>query len=333
MNERIYPTYKVAKFATVLLEQGVSVEEFLAGTDLTEDDIYSNNTRISHRQLIAAYKNVVTLSKHPAIGLIAGNRLGVTDYGLYGYALISSATLREALLFSIKYHQMAMPTVRMSLHIDDTKGVVAFRVEDMIKIEGLYRFNLEVQFGIIFSLFKGMSGSHFRFSEVHAKFPCYEHQHTYENIFECKILFNQLYNELRFDIKWLDKPLVNANSITAQTTKEFCDRTICEMHARKGLAGDVFSFIASNIRSLGKVDITASHFNMSSRTLRRKLAGEGTSFQKILNDARSDLAIEYLINSKFSIEDIAERLGFSDATNFRHAFKKWTGKTTSAYRV
>jgi len=333
VDERIYPTYKVAKFATVLLEQGVSVEKFLSGTGLTTDDIYSNNTRISHRQLIAAYKNAVTLSKHPAIGLLAGNRLGVTDYGLYGYALISSATLREALLFSIKYHQMATPTVRMFLHIDDDKGVVSFRMEDRINIESLYRFNLEVQFGLVFSLFKEMAGPNFRFSEVYAKFPCYEHQHTYEEIFECKVLFKQRYNELRFDIEWLDRPLVNANLITAQTTKELCDRTLFEMQAREGLTGDVFRFIISNIRNFGKEELAANHLNMSARTLRRKLAAEGTSFQKILNDARSQLAVDYLTHSKFSIEDIADRLGFSDATNFRHAFKKWTGKKTSAYRI
>lgn len=333
MDERIYPTYKVAKFATVLLEQGISVEAFLAGTGLTKDDIYSNNTRISHCQLIAAYKNTVALSKHPAIGLLAGNRLGVTDYGLYGYALISSATLREALLFSIKYHQMATPTVRMFLHIDEAKDMVSFRMEDRTKIESLYRFNLEVQFGLVLSLFKEMAGPNFRFSEVHAKFPNYGHQHTYEEIFECKTFFKQRYNELIFDIKWLDKPLVNANSMTAQTTIELCDRTLFEMQAREGLTGDVFRFIISNIRNSGKEELAASHFNMSARTLRRKLAGEETSFQKILNEARSQLAIDYLTHSKFSIEDIAERLGFSDAANFRHAFKKWTGQKTSAYRI
>lgn len=333
VDERIYPTYKVAKFATVLKEQGISVEEFLAGTELTEADIYSNSTRISHRQLIVAYQNAVLLSKHPAIGLLAGNRLGITDYGFYGYALISSATLREALLFSIKYHQLATPTVRMFLHIDDAQDVVSLRMEDRIKIESLYRFNLEVQFGLVFSLFKEMAGTDFRFTEVHAKFPSYQHQRTYEDIFECKILFKQRYNELIFDKKWLDKPSVNANLITAQTTKELCDRTLFEMKTREGLTGDVFRFIVSNIRNNGKEELAASHLNMSARTLRRKLAVEETSFQKILNDARSQIAIDYLTHSKFSIEDIAERLGFSDATNFRHAFKKWTGKNASAYRI
>lgn len=332
MDEKIYPTYKLAKLAAVLEEQGSCVTEFLEGTNLTRNDIFTNSSHISHRQLIAAYSNAISLSKNPAIGLLAGHRLGVTDYGLYGYALISSATLREALLFSMKYHQMATPTVRMSLRINDEEGISAFRMEDLIKIDSLYQFNLELQFGLVFSLFKEMAGPDFRFTEVCAKFPQVEYLEAYKELFDCKISFNQPFNELRFDTGWVDKPLVRANSITAKITKELCDQTLIEMRSKEGLTGDVYRVISSNIRGFGQEEDVANYLNMSSRTLRRKLSAEDTSFQQILNDVRTQLAIEYLKNSDFTIEDIADRLGFSDATNFRHAFKKWTGRTTGSYQ-
>ena len=71
---------------------------------------------------------------------------------------------------------------------------------------------------------------------------------------------------------------------------------------------------------------------MSSRTLRRKLALQDKTYQQILTEVRKQLAIQFLRNSTFSAEEIADRLGFTDAANFRHAFKKWTGKSTSEYR-
>lgn len=332
MDDKIYPTYKIAKLAAVLEEQGVCVDRFLDGTNLTRNDILTNSICISKRQLISAYRNAISLTKDCGIGLLAGDRLGVTDYGLYGYALISSATLREALLFSIKYHQMATPTVRMSLLINDETGVSAFRMEDLIKIDSLYQFNLELQFGLVFSLFKEMAGPEFRFVEVCAKFDKAEYCETYAELFDCKIFFNQPFNELKFSSDWLDKPLLRANSITAQVTKELCDKTLIEMRSKEGLAGDVYRVISSNIRGFGQEDDVASYLNISSRTLRRKLLTEETSFQKILNDVRSQMAIEYLQNSDFSIEEIADRLGFSDATNFRHSFKKWTGRTAGSYQ-
>lgn len=333
MDEKIYPTYKLAKLAAVLEEQGCCDDGFLKGTNLTRADIQTNKIRISQRQLISAYHNAISLTKDPSIGLLAGHRLGVTDYGLYGYALISSATLREALLFSMKYHLMATPTVRMSLLVNEEEGISVFRMEDLIKIDSLYQFNLELQFGLVFSLFKEMAGPDFRFIEVCAKFPKVEHADTYAELFECNISFNQPYNDLRFDSDWLDKPLLRANSITAQITKELCDKDLIEMQLKEGLAGDVYRVITSNIRGFGQEEDVARYLNISSRTLRRKLSAEDTSFQKILNDARTKMAIEYLENSNFSIEEIAERLGFSDATNFRHAFKKWTGRTTGSYQI
>ena len=80
------------------------------------------------------------------------------------------------------------------------------------------------------------------------------------------------------------------------------------------------------------MDEAASALNMTSRTLRRKLDEEQITFSEISTDVRSSLATEYLKTTKLSTEDIAGLLGFSDAANFRHAFKKWTGKAPSAFR-
>ena len=112
----------------------------------------------------------MAITQDSAIGLQVGQRLGMTNYGIYGYALISSATLREALLFSIKYHQMATPTVRMSLLDEPDEDHTAFRFQDLMRIDTLYSFNIELQFSLVFSLFKDMVGSDFRYSEVHGHF-------------------------------------------------------------------------------------------------------------------------------------------------------------------
>ena len=72
---------------------------------------------------------------------------------------------------------------------------------------------------------------------------------------------------------------------------------------------------------------------MSSRTLNRHLREHGTSYLQILNDVRKELAIQYLRESDLSTDEIAERLGYTETTNFRRAFKRWTGKSPSVYRL
>ncbi|MEF1226965.1 AraC family transcriptional regulator, partial [Vibrio fortis] len=71
---------------------------------------------------------------------------------------------------------------------------------------------------------------------------------------------------------------------------------------------------------------------MSSRTLRRHLKTCGTSYQQILDHVRFHLAKHYLHSTQFSIEEISERVGFSDSANFRHAFRKWSGVAPRAFR-
>ena len=72
--------------------------------------------------------------------------------------------------------------------------------------------------------------------------------------------------------------------------------------------------------------------NVSSRTLHRRLSSEGTSYKEILAEIRKTKAIELLTETLAPVESIAMDLGYSDVTNFYHAFKSWTGKTPISYR-
>ncbi len=332
MDEKIYPTYKVAKLATVLGEQGVATNNLLNGTNISVDELTSNSARISRRQVISAYRNAVNLSNDPAIGLIAGGRLGLTDHGLYGYALISSATLRSALEFAIKYHQMAAPTVRMELLMDPEHGSAAIRMQDLLDVPDLYVFNLELQFSLVSSLFKEMAGEGFRYSRIFAAYPRPAHHAVYKNIFECDLTHAAPSNDLVFDLQWLDRPLARANPITAATTRELCDQFLLQMNTSTGIARDVYAIITKDLRAYNNIEAVADMLHVSPRTLRRKLADQGTTFRQLHNEVRMNIAIEFLKNSNMSTDEVADRLGFSDAANFRHAFKKWTNRTTSEFR-
>lgn len=72
---------------------------------------------------------------------------------------------------------------------------------------------------------------------------------------------------------------------------------------------------------------------MHPRALRRRLEAEDTSYRELLAEVRTRLAIEYLRKTAMTNEEIANRLGYSDAANFRHAFIRWTGKSPSDFRV
>ena len=71
---------------------------------------------------------------------------------------------------------------------------------------------------------------------------------------------------------------------------------------------------------------------MTPQTLRRRLKEGNTSYQEIKDTIRKDASIYYLSKPELSIDEIALLMGFSEASSFHRAFKKWTGKTPSVYR-
>jgi AraC-like DNA-binding protein len=78
-------------------------------------------------------------------------------------------------------------------------------------------------------------------------------------------------------------------------------------------------------------DTVAAQFSMSSRTLRRHLQQEATSYQEILDDVRAELARHYLTKEKRGIDEVAFLLGFSDPSAFTKAFRRWTRQTPADF--
>jgi transcriptional regulator GlxA family with amidase domain len=80
-------------------------------------------------------------------------------------------------------------------------------------------------------------------------------------------------------------------------------------------------------------DEMAERLGLSLRTLQRRLADSGKSYQAIIDEVRASLALEFLEHTSLSVTEIAARTGFSEAASFRKAFRKWTGHAPSHYRV
>ena len=77
----------------------------------------------------------------------------------------------------------------------------------------------------------------------------------------------------------------------------------------------------------------ADKLGVSHRTLRRRLRELGTSYSKVLAMVRLEAARQRLANDNLTIDEIAYQLGYTEPTNFRHAFRRWTGLAPSAYRA
>jgi AraC-like DNA-binding protein len=164
-------------------------------------------------------------------------------------------------------------------------------------------------------------------------YPAPKHAPLYSEIFQCKVNFNAGTMQWHFDAALLKAKCPNANPITARMCAEFCHRMLQSFnHDEPELVRTVRSACLNGVGGFPSLLDVAAQINVSPRTLHRRLAESGISYQAILDDVRRRLAEEYLRNTALSIEEVAARTGFSEASNFRKAFKKWTNELPADYR-
>jgi AraC-like DNA-binding protein len=311
----------------------VSADDLLAGSGIAPGALDDPASRVSVQQMLEVYANALRLSPDPGVALRAGARVRITHFGMYGYALLASPTPRQAIEFAIKYRALASPLVGLSFALDGAEAV--WSLDDVLALgtdSALFRFLVELQLGTLLSLHRDLLGAALVPSRIRLSCAAPPHAALYGELLGGPVAFDAGANELRFDVRWLDHPLAFANPITAATVRQTCDQLLAEMHSAAGLAGRLASLLLQSPGHFPDIEAASAQLEMTSRTLRRRLQAEGTSYQQLLDTVRRQLALDYLQRTGMSVEDIASSLGFSDAANFRHAFKRWTGRTAGSYR-
>jgi AraC-like DNA-binding protein len=333
-NAKRYAPYKLAALVEVLAEQGIPPEASLSGTGLSAQSLADSATLTSVRQYITVCQNALHLSKDPETPFRVGSRIPLSAYGMYGFALVCSPTIREYFQVAVKYHRLATPLLSMSWREEgDSVSWVLAMNPAVSHPDALVRFLIEQQLTQLSTHLKTVV-EHEGCSPVQAalSYSAPAHTRLYKRYLGCPVRFSQPMYELTYPRSILSaKPLL-AHGLTSKIMRETCDRILGEVKTSTGVAGEVYQIIASTPGHSPSMGSVAAQLATTARTLNRKLHAEGTSFTQILDDVRCNLAKEYLRSTKLSTEDISELVGFSEASNFRHAFRRWTGSTPARYR-
>jgi AraC-like DNA-binding protein len=318
--------------AAELAAQGVSVRDLFARTGVNAAQLEDPHARISHRQRIAIYRNAKTLAKRSDIGLLAGARQRISDYGIYGYAMVSSPTFGDALLFSLDHVTMAGPAVKqISFQVDADTAIL--RSHGIDTLGDLLPFAAEFWRSSMTSLFSRVLEIPFPTKRMIFPFAPPPHWRNYERLFNCPIDFNADTMEWHFSADVLDRPCPNANPITAKICQQVCNVVMTESPGDSELVRKIRAACFNSPERFPPAGVIASQLGLSLRTLHRKLAEDGLSYQAIVDGMRQSVATELLENTHLAMDQIAERVGFADAVSFRKAFKKWTGCSPTDFRL
>lgn len=313
-----------------LASQGVDEHELLENTGINPAWFRSYSPSLSHQQRLGYIRNAQRLARVPETALLAGRRQRISDFGMYGYAMISSATFGEAVDFSFTHRELSGAVLRISK--ERRSDVVVFKTHHPQAMGPLLPFVTEFWRSTVTSLFSQILGRPFTAQRMFFPFPRPNYAAFYHETFNCPLHFNCDEMEWHLDAEMLGEPCPEANALTAKVCSNFCDRMFAGVQNESLLHREISLLCLGRPGRFPTVDETAAKLGMSRRTLFRRLKRDDVSYQSLIDSIRKALAIEYLESTRISVEEIAARVGFSDCSNFRKAFKRWTGSTPSQFR-
>jgi AraC-like DNA-binding protein len=134
---------------------------------------------------------------------------------------------------------------------------------------------------------------------------------------------------LEFSNETISIPLFSADAKLLEALQPFCDMAAKERATTKGTLRAAVENEVEKLLPRGKASkqTIAKALALSARTLSRRLAGEGTTYEEVVDQLRRTLALQYLKDPGMSISQIAWLLGYEGSTSFNHAFKRWTGRS------
>ncbi|QIS14068.1 AraC family transcriptional regulator [Nocardia arthritidis] len=308
-------------------ERGVPTERILRGTGLTEWDLRDTTVDIEPWQEFSAGRNLVAAAGEPGLGLIAGTRHHINSYGVWGFALISSPTVRDAIRVGLRYLALTSAFCRMTLEEDAVEARFCF---DPAAIPADVRtLFVERDTAAAFTLFQEMlpGAEPLRWDFAYPAPRCVQ---RYQETFGVPTEFEVARTYAVLDPGLLASPLPRANERIARRYEERCRQLLDRRNPGSPLLNRIRILLLRTPDRLPSMDDVAAQLNMGTRTLRRRLTEEGTSFRGVLADFRMELA-EELLRTGVTVKDVGQRLGYSDPASFHRAFRSRTGMAPGQY--
>lgn len=310
-------------------ERGAAAADLLRGTSLTPQVLEDPQAQVDAHTELAVLRNLLhSLGEPPGLGLDLGRRYRVATFGIFGFACISSPTLREAIVFALRYLDLSFTFCipRASVVEDNLR----LRLADQLVPHDVRAFLVQRDLAAIVTVMNDLLAAPIPIHDMELRAAEPHDVTPYQDVFGVRPRFGRNENVTVVDAAHLDRPLPQANEHTVALCEAQCRQVVARRRARAGITDEVRQRLIRLGGAPGLDDI-AGELTMSPRTLRRKLAEAGTSYRALQDEVRQALAEELLSTGALTVSDVALRLGYAEAASFIHAFKRWTGSTPTAY--
>ena len=304
--------------AALYSSAGIDRESFDSQQRLDEDRFY--------RFVFAAQQQ----SKQKDFGIQIGKRFSLNSFGLLSQAVMSCRDLRTALRLIERYSTLAMPLLHCSSKEDDEFLYV--ELKPLSKYPWLNQVIVEALLSSWRRAFRMLTGNSVSIEKALMSYPEPDYVEQYKTTQAKSLVFDNDKNVMILRRQYADLPFLTANPTDAKITKDECESALLQDQQDTLLSQKVSEQIRSLLAESPSGKQIAQRLNLTERTMRRRLSEEETSFRDLLTQARKEMATHYLHDTELQIAQIALKLGYQETSNFRSAFKQWTGYSPREWR-
>lgn len=308
---------------------GVDGGQVLRGTGLSHTDLTSPDLLVTPDQEIAAIRNLrAAVSDEIPLAAEIGAAYRVTTFGILGYALLSSPTLREAIALTLRFIDLSFAFTAPEVEL--TGGRVVIRLADESLPADLRALLVDRDLLAVHTVLSELVPGGLPFTRVALRGgrpPGVLARYADKLGTTPVAAVGAEGNTATFSAAHLEKPLPQGSPAAVAVAESMCRELVAVRRGRGPVSARVRVEITRNLAQDASMGAVASAIGMSARTLRRHLSGEGTSYQRLLDEVRLGLATRMLGTGMLSVEDVALRLGYAESSSFIHAFRRLTGST------
>lgn len=314
------------------LEKGVSPDDLLRGVGLEGLADPNSQIEVSKEQEIALIRNFLKyLGKVPHIGLEVSSQYHLTARGVWGFAVASCMTFRAAAELALQYYDLSEVLSDFTLTEQADYFILDVGADHLPP--DIQAFVLERDLAAWINYTHQMRPGGLPFMAVELSMGSGADLDLYRTLLSgIEPQLGAARTRIFIKSEAMDYRLSQADPGMARMYAELCRQHIERRRYKGGMSEKVKAILLTCEDEIPGVEYVASRLHLASRSLRRKLSDEGTSFRALVEEVRQSLAIQMLGTEGVKIEEISTRLGYSEPSSFVHAFKRWKGVSPAQYR-
>jgi len=321
----------VRGIAEMLKAEGLDVAALFDEAGLETVALSDPDSRFPTEKVSLLWELAVARSGNPTIGLAKSNIVRPASFDVVAYTMMSSPHLLGILESLNRYVGIVSDAASIVISEDDEGYRMILELFGGGRPVPRQRFEFDLM--TIFSFCRWVTNRDLRPLALELRFPPPADLRSYQDAFQCPLRFNAAANALLFARADVLAPLPTAHPLLAEVHQRFATERLQRLDhlqtSTRARAAIIRRLPAGEPR---RTEVAAA-LEISERGLQRRLQTEGTSFQRLLDDTRRELAQQYLGQTDVSLADATYLLGFGDRSSFFRACRRWFGTSPRRYRI